>query len=67
MPNREGSAIHDTSFTNKLLDKLAGVQIGNPDINTKALQKEAKRQITQSLKGEDPINGAGVTKSGEED
>lgn len=67
MSDKEGSPISNKSFTAQLLDKLATVQKGNSDINTSALQKEAERQITQSLKGSNPIKGEGVTKSGEED
>lgn len=67
MTNNEGSPISDKSFIAQLFDKLAAVQKGNSDINTSALQKEAERQITQSLKGSNPIKGEGVTKSGEED
>ncbi len=61
------SPFRDKSFTALLLDKLAGVKKGNSDINTGALEREAMRQVGQSLRGGDPIKGTGVTKSGEED
>lgn len=60
-----------TSFLSLLFEKLAAVQkIANKTgVNTDAAIKEVDRQIAQvsSKRGDNPITGEGVTKSGPED
>jgi len=59
----------DQSFISALFAKLSytkGVQ-EETGKKTSAAQAEVIRQISQALKGGDPIKGEGVTKSGESD
>jgi hypothetical protein len=58
----------ERSFISALIKKTAfviGVAV-DTGANTEAAQKEAWRQIGQSMRGGDPIRGEGVTKSNQE-
>lgn len=59
----------DQSFIASLFKKRADVQqIGQSSgANVQGAVSEVDRQITQALRGGDPVKGKGVTKSGKED
>lgn len=59
----------EKSFLAMLFEKKAAVIKSGEESgrSTQAAAKEAERQISQALRGGDPIKGQGVTKSGQED